>query len=266
MFLRSNLRQAGLAYQDKEFHGEYWGCFDVAGNITGVLAHYWNGNIMMQSADINVLGELIDAYQKQALRPVAGIVGPDDQAMTAIRQLGLVESGYAINRAEGLYTLCLEALPLPAGYDFKHGEMVEAREVDSAILLRWIKAYDIEALGAVDDEALDLSAKNCVERIMKGGDRWVLNVNGVPVSMCGFNARLPEIVQIGPVWTPPEYRNRGYARALVALTLQNALKQNVQKAVLFTDNPAAAKAYEAIGFHKVGAYRLALLKQPVEIH
>jgi hypothetical protein len=45
--------------------------------------------------------------------------------------------------------------------------------------------------------------------------------------------------------------------------LNELKKQGAAKALLFTDNPAAIKAYEAIGFMMIRHYRLALLKRAV---
>src|SRR5438552_10624203 len=76
-----------------------------------------------------------------------------------------------------------------------------------------------------------------------------------------FNAMLPDIVQIGGVWTPPEFRGRGYARAVVAGSLLAARKQGVARAVLFADpaNERARRAYQFLGFRIVGDYGLVLL-------
>src|SRR2546425_12835478 len=72
---------------------------------------------------------------------------------------------------------------------------------------------------------------------------------------------LPEIVQIGGVWTPPELRGRGYGRAVVAGSLLAARERNVRRAVLFADprNTAAQRAYLVLGFELVGDYGLVLL-------
>ena len=83
------------------------------------------------------------------------------------------------------------------------------------------------------------------------------------MSLVGFNSRLKDMLQVGPVWTPKEYRNKGFARKLITSALLKEKSNGIKKAVLFTDNPAAKKAYEAIGFKKIGIYRLALLKDPI---
>ena len=76
-----------------------------------------------------------------------------------------------------------------------------------------------------------------------------------------FNAMLADVVQIGGVWTPREFRGRGYARSVVAGSLLAARKQGVSRAVLFADptNEAARRAYLFLGFRIVGDYGLVLL-------
>ena len=68
-------------------------------------------------------------------------------------------------------------------------------------------------------------------------------------------------MQIGGVWTPPEFRGRGYARGVVAGSLVVARKHGVQRAVLFADpaNDTARRAYLYLGFRIVGDYGLVLL-------
>jgi predicted GNAT family acetyltransferase len=85
------------------------------------------------------------------------------------------------------------------------------------------------------------------------------------VALTGFNARITDMVQVGPVWTPPEYRNQGFARQLLFFTLAQEKSKGIKQAILFTDHPAAIKVYLAVGFEKIGNYRLALLAKPVQV-
>ncbi|KTD69854.1 GNAT family acetyltransferase [Legionella santicrucis] len=57
MFIRNNLYHSGITYQDAPFHGEYYGSFEN-NKINGVLAHYWNGNLMMQTENFSALSAL----------------------------------------------------------------------------------------------------------------------------------------------------------------------------------------------------------------
>ena len=72
-------------------------------------------------------------------------------------------------------------------------------------------------------EALEPSAPGDVEAMT---DRWLSrrgrtlhlweDEDGEVVSLAGVGSQTPNGVRIGPVYTPPEARNRGYASALVA--------------------------------------------------
>jgi predicted GNAT family acetyltransferase len=92
----------------------------------------------------------------------------------------------------------------------------------------------------------------------------VLEVDGAPVAYRQFNATLPEVVQVGGVWTPPSLRSRGYARAVVAGSLLAARAEGARRGVLFTgeENVAAQRAYAAIGFRRVGDWGLLFLARP----
>jgi GNAT superfamily N-acetyltransferase len=91
---------------------------------------------------------------------------------------------------------------------------------------------------------------------------YVLIADGQPVAMTGFNAALPQIVQVGGVYTPPCWRGRGFARRAVALHLAQARAAGVQRAILFAASDAAARAYVALGFERIGDYAIALFDKP----
>jgi GNAT superfamily N-acetyltransferase len=261
MFLRSNLTRVGIAYRDAEYHGEYYGLINEDSSVAGVLTHFWNGSLIVQSPDLETLSQITDFYRGLATRPISAILGPADQALRVIEQLSLSDREYSLNSCEGLYALELRTLSeivLP-----ENGSVCAACEVDGELLKAWIKGYEIEALGRNDTPELEVIIQTRFNRFTNGTDAWALCIDQQPVSFSAFNARLPDMVQVGPVWTPPSLRNRGYARILVAETLQRARKLGASKGILFTDNPAAAKAYEAIGFEKIGSYRLAILRDPM---
>lgn len=265
MFLCSNLRRAGLEDRGEPYQGTYLAAVTETGAVAGVAAHYWNGNVMVQAPDTGVLAALAAAVRRGARRPVSGLMGEDGQAVRLIDALGLAAADYKVNRSEGLYALDLRAWSPPTGVVRPGGVAVPARDVDEGLLRRWFRAYEIEALGAADGAGLAKRVDERMAGVGSGTGLWALVVDGEPVALCGFNARLPDIVQLGPVWTPPPCRNRGHARTLVALTLSAAKAEGVARAILFTDDAAAVRAYEAVGFEETGAYRLALLRRPVTL-
>ncbi len=74
-----------------------------------------------------------------------------------------------------------------------------------------------------------------------------------PVSMAGWTGRSPNGVRIGAVYTPPEYRGRGYATACVAALSQRMLDTGLAFCFLYTDlsNPTSNNIYQRIGYHPV---------------
>ena len=263
LFMLSNSRIAGLEFHGRDYQGDYYAAFSEENELTAVLAHYWNGNLMMQIPDADAFEPLSTALLQDVKRPVCGILGDNTQSERLIQLLGLADADYMLNRAEGLFALSLDALqqtPFP-----NNARCIAVNKSHSDLLTGWLSAYNIEALGADDDAALADRVNRTVSRMTTGDADWLLEINGDPVALSGINANLPEVVQIGPVWTPPEHRSRGYARILVAKTLELAKQRGVQKAILFTDNPAAIKAYQAVGFERIGSFRLALLRNEVNL-
>jgi len=85
------------------------------------------------------------------------------------------------------------------------------------------------------------------------------SAEGELLACTGFNASLPDMVQVGGVYTPPGSRCRGYARAAVAGSLLLAREAGVSRAILFTgENNHAQRPYRALGFEETGDYGLIL--------
>jgi predicted GNAT family acetyltransferase len=76
---------------------------------------------------------------------------------------------------------------------------------------------------------------------------------------------VPECVQVGGVWTPPEFRRRGYARCAVAASLLEVRAQRAVRAILFANDRWACRAYEALGFYAIGDYGLVLFDAPQRV-
>lgn len=265
MFLLGNARAEGLAYSGRPRSAEYWGAFAADGALRGVLAHCWNGNLLLQAPDSEALAGLLTGFAAQASRPVAGALGDDGQVQVVLDRFGLSDRDCAVNAREDLYALSLDAMRVAGLSDTGRLRVAPAREAGRTLLTDWIRAFEIEGLGAAEGPALEATVVERVDGFMVRDDIWVLFEGDTPVCLCGFNASLPDMVQIGPVWTPPAHRNRGHARSLLAATLAAARDGGVERAILFTQSAAAARAYEAIGFRKIGTYRIALLRDPVSV-
>ena len=267
LFLLSNMRRAGLVDQGLRYQGTYAAAFEASGALAGVVAHYWNGNLIFQAPPETVV-RLARAALVASPRALKGLIGPAAQVEAAYAALPISEERIQLDSTEKLYRLYLSELQVPAA--LASGQ-VRARRIaadDLELLTRWRAAFSVETLGEEDGEDLHLRSRATVENSLRQGATWLLeDERGRPVSTTSFNATTSEAVQVGGVWTPPELRSRGYGRAVVAASLLDARKEGVQEAILFTDeeNRPAQRAYEALGFEEIGDYRLLFLRVPLRV-
>lgn len=82
---------------------------------------------------------------------------------------------------------------------------------------------------------------------------YVLEDQGLPVSMAGFSKEMETAIGVTTVYTPPYFRNRGYATSCVAQVSQLALDKGFTQCVLYTDlkNPTSNSIYQKIGYRPV---------------
>ena len=75
-----------------------------------------------------------------------------------------------------------------------------------------------------------------------------------PVSTAASKRPLGEGIAVGAVYTPPEFRHRGYASACVAALSQFLLDSGYAYCSLYTDlaNPTSTHIYRAIGYEPIG--------------
>jgi hypothetical protein len=128
--------------------------------------------------------------------------------------------------------------------------MRDARTDDRPLLLDWFRAFMEEAIGESPDAA---STAHVVDHRLEADSAGVVFwEDGPMVSLAAFGNPTPNGIRIGPVYTPPEYRRRGYASALVA-ELSERLLEKRRFCFLFTDlaNPTANRIYERIGYRRV---------------
>jgi predicted GNAT family acetyltransferase len=262
MFLVNNLRKVGLEDRGRRYEGSYAAAFSD-GQIVAVVGHFWNRVLLFQAPEH--LEALMAAAVTASGRRIGGLVGPHGQVTAAKRILGLGKGDLQMDEREGLYSLELGDLIVPE--ILASGEVTSRRgqSADIELLTTWRVAYSLEALGAEDNPALHEQSKESIEHGVSVGETWVLEKEGEPVANTSFNATVKEAVQVGGVWTPPELRGRGYGRAVVAASLLDARAEGVEKAILFTgdDNVPAIKAYAALGFRRIGDFRLLLLREPL---
>jgi predicted GNAT family acetyltransferase len=260
MFLRSNLRRAGFTYRGRPYEAVYVATMS-GGDVTGVAAHAWNHLLLLQAPDD--AAAVAGACVAESRRPVSGIIGPAAQVREARAALGLAAAAAATDSTETLYAVDLADVVVPDALADRVRASRPPRAGERDLLAGWRLAYDMEALGAEDTAAQRRNSAAFLDAQIAEGHVWVATEDDAPVSLSAFNATLPDMVQVGGVYTPPALRRRGHARVAVAASLLAGRARGVSRAVLFTSNPNAARAYEAIGFRAVGDYAVLLFPRAV---
>jgi GNAT superfamily N-acetyltransferase len=95
-----------------------------------------------------------------------------------------------------------------------------------------------------------------VDRVMRGEDRaWLWEDEDRFVSFAGRRPVAAGSARIGPVYTPPASRGRGYAAAVTAAATRDILDEGAVP-VLFTDlaNPTSNGVYQRLGYYRVADY------------
>ena len=178
-------------------------------------------------------------------RAVAAVDGPPGPAWAFAaewqRQTG---QPARVGRRERLYRLGELVAPDPA----PAGQARVATAADTALLLAWLTAFKDEADpagGPVRQAMVD-------ERIGYGGFTVWETADG-PVSLAGRTRAVAGQARIGPVYTPPEHRGRGYGGAVTIAVSQQALAAGVNDVLLYTDlaNPTSYALYQRLGYQPV---------------
>jgi len=117
-----------------------------------------------------------------------------------------------------------------------------------SLLIAWMEEFVNEAgvMGSAQAAAM-------VDSRMRRDGLLVWD-DGQPVSMVGVTPEVAGIVRIGPVYTPPALRRRGYAGSAVAAASRRALTRGARQCMLYTDldNPTSNKIYAEVGYRRIG--------------
>jgi uncharacterized protein len=214
--------------------------------------------VALRTPPHNLILSLSDA--ERALEPLAadvhatfgrlpGVIGPTDTVAKFVRLWeGRTGSTGRVAMRERTYRAA-EAHPP----DNVPGELRAYDQGDRELVVGWMKAFVEEAMPEAPPEDPDgwLDRR---ETDPEGG--LVLWDDGGPVSFGGFGGLTPNGIRIGPIYTPPELRRRGYASALTAALTRMLLDRGRRFCFLFTDlaNPTSNSIYQRVGYQPVADF------------
>jgi predicted GNAT family acetyltransferase len=121
-----------------------------------------------------------------------------------------------------------------------------ATTADGAVARAFYSAFAAEV--GQDDAPRHLIADR-----VHSGQLMLWEVNGEPVSIAGVGPVLGGVARIGPVFTPRQWRGRGYGGAVTAAVSELAARRGASSVVLFTDlaNPESNSLYLKLGYEPV---------------
>jgi predicted GNAT family acetyltransferase len=149
-----------------------------------------------------------------------------------------------VARRSRLYRLARLLPPDPA----PPGRARVATAADSGLLLDWLDAFGREA----DDHGGHDQQRTVADRLSYGGlTLW--ETAGGPVSLAGATRAVAGQARIGPVYTPPDRRGRGFGGAVTAAVSQAAKDAGVAEVLLYTDlaNATSNALYQRLGYEPV---------------
>jgi predicted GNAT family acetyltransferase len=227
----------------------YLVCVEEAGEVVAVAFRTPPYNLILSEMEMDV--ELIDLIaqdvHKLYSRTLPGASGPKAVSRAfARRWAALTEQGVNLYMAQRIYRL--DTVTFPENIP---GEMRQATAGERDLLVRWMAGFQADIGAQVDTKRIEQQVDNALQSRNRGLYLWV--DGGQPVSMAGSTGPTPHGIRIGAVYTPPEFRKRGYASACVAAVSQAMLDSGRQFCFLYTDlsHPTSNQIYQDIGYRPV---------------
>jgi len=117
------------------------------------------------------------------------------------------------------------------------------------LAIKWSHSFHADCLSDSEHPKID---EHQIKTMIKEGILFFWN-DPEPVSMAALTRPTPHGISVSFVYTPPEFRKKGYASAVVAELSQRCLESGREFCTLYTDlsNPTSNSIYQKIGYNAV---------------
>ena len=178
---------------------------------------------------------------------VGGAQGPLDEAQ-AFAAAWAARTGAAVASVVRLRLFALEELRVPVGVPGSGRAITPDDEADIGVLAQWREAFGAEMGhgGAFAEQR----PRDVVRAQAATAGELLWEVDGTPVAQASARSVVAGMSRIGPVYTPPEHRGRGYGAAVTAAAARWAQDHGARHVLLYTDlaNPTTNRLYPRLGF------------------
>jgi RimJ/RimL family protein N-acetyltransferase len=186
-------------------------------------------------------GEVVDAVT--GALPAADVFAAETARLRRLR--------HRVDVHTRLFVLADLQPPVPPA-----GSPRPARPDEVDLVWSWYSAFARDAAeqaGRSEPHAMQHDDRAAMLRRIEDDTVWVWeDGTGTVVHLTGASRPMFGVSRIGPVYTPPQQRGRGYAGATVAAVSRRLLDEGT-RVCLFTDqaNPVSNALYERLGFRRV---------------
>lgn len=214
---------------------------------SGALALLFNGSLIFNQTAAKFADEMVEVVRgflgDKNLRMV---MGPEEISRAFTREW-LQTNKQA--RLESEFSMMLQKLDQVNEIKRPPGQFRRAWIEEADLLGAWVESFweDTGVPGEVG-----LTSKEFALQMIHSKQLFVWG-NNRPASMAGMGGSTPKGIRVHSVYTPPEKRGKGLARATVAALAELQLSHGKEFLVLYSDatKPANAALYNQVGFKPI---------------
>jgi predicted GNAT family acetyltransferase len=238
-----------ISRHPERFVDPYLGLVEQDGAVVAVALRTPPFNLTLSHTDMPEALRLFVADLFGATPELSGVHGPSHLSRIFADEWQRV-SGQAVQPGRHERVFQLERVQPVTSVS---GQLRQLTEADIPLLAKWIEAFDVEALGSSGRQPHEIEVLR--DRYVNSDNRTMYFWEDADkvVSMAGCGNPTLNGIRVGPVYTPPDQRGKGYASALAAAVSQLQLDNGRRFCTLFTDlsNPTSNHIYQTIGYQPV---------------
>jgi GNAT superfamily N-acetyltransferase len=214
------------------------------GQVVAVATQTPPYNLVLTRMDEAAIASLISHIRTTGRTP-PGILGP----VAAVNLFGAAwtnETGQRLVHEVGLGIYQLDKV-IPPEPTYGFAEI--ASTSDESVVFEWLAEFGAE-LKIEHRSSEDSDRQGIIDQQF-----WLWKTSHT-VSLARAGNPTPHGIRIGPVYTPPMYRGKGYATANVAALSQHLLDNGRSFCYLFADlaNPTSTGIYQKIGYERISEF------------
>ena len=205
--------------------------------------------VVADTNEPSAITALVDALVNDAVT-VPGALGNRPTIDLLVREWeNATGDELTLQMAQGVFAL-VEVAEVEGG----PGKPRRAVPRDQVLIETWMQEFLEEALP--DEPRDDARMSRMIAKRLSGdgvNEYWLWEHDGDVVAWTGHGNPTGRGIRIGPVYTPPELRGRGYATSLVAAQSRWLLENGYDFCFLYTDlaNATSNAIYERMGYRQV---------------